>query len=158
MLQAVYSFPFGRVTMRHDGERLFSLICTETPADAAEESHAASAFSDRVYEQLQEYLHGARTRFDVPCQLTGTAFQRAVWDELLRIPYGETRTYKDIASALGNSRAARAVGMACHSNPLHIIVPCHRVISVGGSLTGYAGGLGMKAALLKLEKGWPGGG
>ena len=101
--------------------------------------------------QLREYFDGVRRDFDLPLSRHGTPFQMAVWDALCEIPYGETRTYGDIARQIGKPGAARAVGMANHRNPICIIVPCHRVIGADGSLTGYGGGLDKKEALLKLE-------
>ena len=101
--------------------------------------------------QLNEYFTGRRRTFDLPLSLRGTAFQRSVWLQLLQIPWGETRSYGDIARAVGKPGAARAVGMANQTNPIPIIVPCHRVIGANGSLTGYAGGLDVKARLLALE-------
>ena len=101
--------------------------------------------------QLREYFAGVRKSFDLPLSLHGTPFQMAVWDSLQTIPYGETRSYGDIARQIGRPGAARAVGMANHRNPICIIVPCHRVIGADGSLTGYGGGLDKKEALLKLE-------
>jgi methylated-DNA-[protein]-cysteine S-methyltransferase len=102
--------------------------------------------------QLDEYFRGERTSFSVPLNLPGTPFQKKVWKALLRIPYGETVTYKDIASAIGNARATRAVGGANHRNPVSIIVPCHRVVGSDGRLTGYGGGLDKKAWLLAHER------
>jgi methylated-DNA-[protein]-cysteine S-methyltransferase len=102
--------------------------------------------------QLTEYFAGKRKVFDLPLKLNGTEFQRSVWNALLAIPYGETRSYKEIAEYIRNPRACRAVGMANHQNPLAIIVPCHRVVEHGGGLGGYAGGLDVKRYLLSLEK------
>ncbi|MBQ5683798.1 MAG: methylated-DNA--[Peptococcaceae bacterium] len=101
--------------------------------------------------QLEEYFAGLRAAFSLPLAPEGTDFQKAVWRELENIPYGETRTYGQIARALGNPKASRAVGMANHKNPVAIMIPCHRVIGADGSLTGYAGGLDIKEALLRLE-------
>jgi methylated-DNA-[protein]-cysteine S-methyltransferase len=102
--------------------------------------------------QLKEYFQGERTQFDLPLDIEGTAFQKAVWSELLRIPYGETRCYSDIARAIGRPGAARAVGMANHDNPIAVVIPCHRVVGRDGSLTGYAGGVHLKAQLLSIER------
>lgn len=104
-------------------------------------------------EQLNEYFAGARRSFDLPLAPQGTPFQQAVWDQLQQIPYGEVRTYGQLAAALGKPQAARAVGRACHCNPLCILVPCHRVVGANGSLTGYAYGLDIKQYLLELEQG-----
>ena len=108
-------------------------------------SHAAS-------EQLREYIEGRRKAFDLPLAPKGTEFQLTVWEALLQIPYGETRSYKDIAIAIGKPKAVRAVGMACNRNPLPILIPCHRVVGKNGKLTGYAGGLHLKQQLLDLER------
>jgi methylated-DNA-[protein]-cysteine S-methyltransferase len=101
--------------------------------------------------QLDEYFAGRRTRFDLELDFIGTDFQRQVWAALLSIPYGETRTYAEIAAKLGRPSAARAVGAANGRNPISIVAPCHRVIGAGGALTGFAGGLGAKRFLLDLE-------
>lgn len=101
--------------------------------------------------EIEEYLNGRRKEFEAPIHLAGTAFQKKVWEALRRIPYGETRSYQEIAKSVGNPRACRAVGMANHKNPLMILVPCHRVVGKNGNLTGYAGGLEVKKFLLELE-------
>jgi len=101
--------------------------------------------------QLEEYLTGKRKKFTLPLVMHGTEFQVAVWRALQDIPYGETRSYKEIAAAIGRPKAVRAVGMANHRNPISIIVPCHRVIGHDGSLVGYGGGLPLKRRLLELE-------
>ncbi len=103
-------------------------------------------------EQLTEYFAGIRREFDLPLAPKGTPFQQAVWAQLLQIPYGETRTYGQLAAALGKPGASRAVGSACHCNPLAILIPCHRVLGANGRLTGYAGGLDVKEYLLELER------
>ena len=105
----------------------------------------------RCEEQLEAYFRGELRAFDLPLDPGGTAFQRLVWAQLCRIPYGATRTYGQIAAAIGRPKAARAVGMANHVNPLPIVVPCHRVVGSGGKLVGYAGGLAVKEFLLGLE-------
>jgi methylated-DNA-[protein]-cysteine S-methyltransferase len=101
--------------------------------------------------ELREYMAGQREEFTVPLELTGTSFQREVWQELCKIPYGKTCRYIDIANAIGKPKAVRAVGAANGSNPVPIIVPCHRVIGSDGTLTGYGGGLPLKRRLLQLE-------
>ncbi|WP_019121771.1 methylated-DNA--[protein]-cysteine S-methyltransferase [Brevibacillus massiliensis] len=103
--------------------------------------------------QLDEYFAGKRRSFDLPLDLYGTPFQKAVWQELTRIPYGQTRSYKEIAMALGAVKAVRAIGGANNRNPIPIVVPCHRVIGSNGALVGYGGGLSIKQHLLTLE-GW----
>ena len=108
-------------------------------------------FTDAIH-QLREYLEGGRREFSLPLAPQGTVFQKKVWEQLQNIPYGETRTYGQIAAASGNPAAARAVGAANRNNPLAIIIPCHRVIGTDGKLTGYAYGNGIKKQLLELEK------
>lgn len=106
----------------------------------------------KVKQQLQEYFEGQRQQFDLPLDFQGTAFQQQVWQALLSIPYGETRSYKEIAVQLGNEKAVRAVGAANGKNPISIIAPCHRVIGSSGALVGFAGGLDKKQILLSLEQ------
>lgn len=103
--------------------------------------------------QLREYFAGSRQRFDLPLDFTGTDFQREVWSALLTIPFGETRSYGEIARQIGKPQAVRAVGAANGRNPISIVAPCHRVIGASGRLTGFAGGLPAKQLLLKLEGG-----
>lgn len=107
-----------------------------------------------IQKQLTEYEKGSRKVFDLPLHLKGTEFQLKVWNALLEIPYGETRSYQQIAQRIGQPKALRAVGGACNRNPIGIIVPCHRVIGKNGKLTGYAGGLFYKELLLNHEKRW----
>lgn len=106
---------------------------------------------ERCGGQIMEYLNGQRQVFDLPLMPAGTPFQRLVWKALQDIPYGKTESYGSIAARLGRPGAARAVGMANHRNPLPILIPCHRVVGAKGQLTGYAGGLALKQALLELE-------
>ena len=103
-------------------------------------------------KELEEYFEGKRKEFDLPLEQEGTEFQKRVWNALEKIPYGETRTYKEVAKMIGNEKASRAVGMANNKNNIPIIVPCHRVIGSNGKLIGYALGLDMKKYLLDLEK------
>jgi len=121
----------------------------EKPPEGAIEKW--TPFLREVAKEIKEYLNGKRKKFDVPLKLCGTGFQMSVWNALLTIPYGETRSYRDIAEQIGNAKACRAVGMANHRNPIAIIVPCHRVIGTNGSLTGFGGGLALKQQLLDLE-------
>ena len=102
--------------------------------------------------QLDEYFSGTRKKFDIPFDLSGTPFQRQVWMELFKIPFGKTVAYKDIAARINNPKAVRAVGSANGKNPVCIIIPCHRVIAADGSIGGYSGGLHIKRQLLKLEQ------
>ena len=107
----------------------------------------------KVKQQLEQYFAGQRQQFNLPLDFQGTDFQQRVWRALLTIPYGETRSYKDIALQIGNEKAVRAVGAANGKNPISIIAPCHRVIGSGGALVGFAGGLDKKQILLSLEQG-----
>ena len=116
-------------------------------ADAVHDERAIA----RVRKQVEEYCSGERTEFDLELAPQGTEFQRAVWNALLEIPYGETRSNGEIARAIGQPKAARGVGSANHANPIGLIVPCHRVIGADGTLTGYGGGLPLKQALLAHE-------
>jgi methylated-DNA-[protein]-cysteine S-methyltransferase len=107
----------------------------------------------RAFAQIEEYLAGRRKNFHIPLHVEGTPFMRRVWDELCKIPYGATRSYKDIAVAIGRPGAMRAVGMANNRNPIALIIPCHRVIGADGRLVGFGGGLDVKRRLLELEAG-----
>lgn len=102
--------------------------------------------------QIQEYLEGKRKEFDLPLLMKGSTFQLKVWQALTNIPYGETRSYQEIAKQIGNEKAARAVGMANHNNPIMIVIPCHRVIGKNKKLVGFGAGLEVKEALLEIEK------
>jgi O-6-methylguanine DNA methyltransferase len=145
---AVYPFPFGRLKIGYEGDAVTLLKRTDEPAGG----EGRTPLTDLAFGQISEYLEGRRREFDFPYLLRGTEFQQKVWRALCAIPYGETRTYGEIAAAVGNPRAARAVGMANHENKILIAVPCHRVIGADGSLVGYGSGLDMKQALLRLEK------
>lgn len=106
----------------------------------------------QIKKELDEYFDGKRKKFDIPIKMDGTSFQLKVWKALLTIPYGETRSYEDIAKQIGNDKACRAIGGANNKNPISIIVPCHRVIGKDNNLVGYGSGLDMKIKLLNLEK------
>jgi methylated-DNA-[protein]-cysteine S-methyltransferase len=106
----------------------------------------------QAVKELQEYFNGVRTKFELPLDFSGTEFQEQVWNQLRKIPYGKTYSYKDIAGQIKNSKAFRAVGTANGRNPLSIVIPCHRVIASNGTLGGYAGGLNIKTRLLNLEQ------
>jgi methylated-DNA-[protein]-cysteine S-methyltransferase len=146
-----YNYPIGGVGIaERDGA--ISLVFFEGREDVLGYERSETPLIKEAARQLDEYFAGLRTAFDLPLSLDGTAFQTAVWNALLTIEYGETRSYKDIAAQIGKPRAARAVGSANHRNPIAIIVPCHRVIGHDGSLTGYGGGLHVKQFLLGLER------
>jgi methylated-DNA-[protein]-cysteine S-methyltransferase len=135
------------------GERGILRVLFDKPAEVRGEPDAAYPPIREATGQLAEYFAGARRVFDLPLDLRGTPFQLRVWQALLRIPYGETRTYGQLATLLGHSGAARAVGAANGANPVAIVVPCHRVVASGGGLGGYGGGLDRKEFLLGLESG-----
>ena len=145
---AVYHSPIGDIQLNWEDGAVVAL----KNADAAAKADAPNELTRQVFRQLDEYFGGTRRTFDFPYRLHGTPFQQKVWAALCEIPYGETRSYKDIAKAIGHPKAFRAVGMANHSNPIFIVIPCHRVIGSNGSLVGYGGGLEMKKALLDLER------
>ena len=113
----------------------------------------ASDVLDALRKELKEYFDGKRTKFSVPLEYPGTPFQTKVWDELLKIPYGKTISYEELARRVGSSGAVRAVGTANGMNRIAIVIPCHRVVNKSGKLGGYGGGLRRKEALLKLERG-----
>ena len=147
--------PVGRLTLVADDT---SLVAVLWPNDNPSRVKLGAMSEDlhhpilcEAERQLDEYFKGERTSFELPLHFHGTAFQKRVWQELLEIPYGQTRSYGHLAKAIGNGSASRAVGHANRRNPISIIVPCHRVIGASGKLTGYAGGLETKARLLTLE-------
>lgn len=147
--------PVGPLTLAGTGSRLMHLRMAEQshePDRRGWQPAGKDAFA-AVVEQLGGYFAGELTEFDVELDLAGTDFQRRVWSALRTIPYGETRSYGEIAEQIGSPGAARAVGMANGRNPVAIIVPCHRVIGASGSMTGYGGGLERKRLLLDLEMG-----
>lgn len=144
---AVYPSSFGPIIIGCEYNRIVSIRCGRSTV-----VHCPCAVTDLANTQLQEYFEGKRKTFDLPIELRGTPFQISVWNALLAIHYGEVRSYAQIAAAIGNPAACRAVGQAANRNPLWIVVPCHRVIGKNSGLTGYAGGLDMKQQLLELEK------
>lgn len=137
--------PIGPLTLQADEAAVTAI---RFGAGGAQDT---SPLLDAAEAQLREYFAGARRTFDLPLAPHGTAFQQRVWAALRAIPYGETRTYGELAAAIGSPNASRAVGMANHRNPISIVIPCHRVIGANGTLTGYAGGLEIKRKLLALE-------
>jgi methylated-DNA-[protein]-cysteine S-methyltransferase len=149
MRYAVMNTSMGPVTVASTEKGLASVHFGENVPEGAAADESAN---QGVLEQLAEYFQGKRRLFDLQLDLEGTSFQKSVWNELSRIPYGETRSYGEIAAAIGKPGAARAVGMANHNNPIAVVVPCHRVVGRDGSLTGYAGGLHLKEQLLTIER------
>jgi len=144
--------PVGKLILESK-EDAISVIRLENATDALVPDTAPKGSALEIAaREMREYFEGKRSTFSFPMNPEGTEFQKNVWKELLNIPYGETRTYGEIARKIGNPNGARAVGGACNRNPLWIAVPCHRVIGSTGALTGYALGTGMKQALLLLEQ------
>lgn len=141
-----YDTPIGIVTI----EQSNSLI-TKVQLGKNQNQTGDTPLMRTAHMQLMQYFAGERKRFDLPISFEGSEFRRKVWTALLNIPYGEVRTYKDIAISVGNEKASRAVGGANNKNPLMILVPCHRVIGMSGKLVGYAGGLEVKQKLLDIE-------
>jgi len=145
--------PIGPLTLAGRGSVLTNLRMVDQTYEPsrADWSLEPGAFAEAV-DQLGAYFAGELTDFDLELDLRGTEFQQRVWKALLTIPYGETRSYGEIAQQIGAAGSARAVGLANGHNPIAIVVPCHRVIGAGGSLTGYGGGLDRKRTLLELER------
>jgi methylated-DNA-[protein]-cysteine S-methyltransferase len=143
----------GKLTGLYLDGRAPARVQAALDAAAGPASPADRAVLAEAARQLAEYFGGQRKEFDLPLALAGTAFQRTVWAALLRIGYGETVSYGELADRIGRPTAARAVGLANGRNPVSIVVPCHRVVGADGSLTGYGGGLGNKRRLLDLEQG-----
>jgi len=150
-------FPYGvSLALASDGAALVRVEFLSAPGAVPAHwptgwTQSSDAILDAALRQLREYFAGRREVFSVPLRPAGTPFQLSVWNALEDIPYGHTRTYRDIAKAIGRPTATRAVGAANGQNPLPIFVPCHRVIGSNGSLTGFGGGLDVKLALLRLE-------
>ena len=145
--------PIGPLTLvEEDGALAAVRFHPDLPRDAASFALPSTPLLRQAAAELREYFAGQRRQFTVPLAPKGTPFQQKVWKALQEIPYGETRSYKEIAIAAGNEKACRAVGMANNRNPLPIFIPCHRVVGADGKLVGYAGGLDVKTFLLELEK------
>lgn len=146
----IYDTEIGNIIITDNGEAITGIHFDryEIPKDYVEKE------TDLIKEtkrQLDEYFKGKRKTFNIPMNLEGTDFQRSVWKALQDIPYGETKSYSEIAELINNPKACRAVGLANNKNPISIIIPCHRVIGKSGKLVGYGGGLDIKEKLLKLE-------
>ena len=153
----IYETKLGKILFKEKNGCIIEVsICgDEASSESNEQAELIFQETDVIKTaacQFSEYLEGKRKEFTIPLKPEGTEFQRKVWEALVTIPYGEVRTYKQIAEQVGNEKASRAVGMANHNNPIMCIIPCHRVIGANGSLVGYAGGLHVKEFLLSLEK------
>ncbi|MHC8300568.1 methylated-DNA--[protein]-cysteine S-methyltransferase [Pseudomonas sp. ZS1P83] len=147
--------PVGELKLVANGSRLAAILWENDKPNRVRLGPMSEAADNpilvRAVQQLQEYFAGTRDRFELDLEFAGTDFQKKVWQALLTIPFGETRSYSEIARQIGNPSAVRAVGAANGKNPLSIVAPCHRVIGASGKLTGFAGGLEAKERLLMLE-------
>lgn len=146
---AYYSSPVGILRITADEKVLRSISYVEEVLD---DETPLTALLTRCINQFDEYFSGQRTDFDLPLHIEGTSFQQHAWESLKKIPYAETRSYAQQAQSIGSPKAVRAIGQANNRNPLSIVIPCHRVISSSGTLTGYAGGLDKKQWLLEHEQ------
>lgn len=157
MFYKIYDFEIGKLAICEDNGKIVLVNVVKTKEDIEEIAKNSiqkeTSLIKNTKQQLDEYFAGKRKKFDIPIKLDGTDFQIKVWKELLKIPYGETCSYLDIAKCIGNPKASRAVGMANNKNKIIIIVPCHRVIGSNKKLVGYACGLDVKEKLLELERG-----
>lgn len=144
-----YESPIETLTLTSEGENLIGLDFGKVQIEGKEEK--TKVIQDAI-DQLEEYFQGKRKHFDLPLKFYGTEFQKKCWNALITIPYGETRSYKDISEIVNCPKGYRAVGLANNKNPIAIIAPCHRVIGSDGKLVGFGGGLDKKEFLLNLEK------
>lgn len=144
--------PVGSLVIESNGCAVCAIYGGSAEDACAPSDAAGDAILEKAAGEMAEYFAGKRKRFTFPMEPEGTAFQKQVWDALVRIPYGETASYGQIAMQVNNPKGARAVGMACNRNPIWIAVPCHRVVGASGALVGYALGTSMKQKLLELEK------
>ena len=147
---ASYQTSAGNLYIISDAEAITAILYA-SPAGQCLKMQS-TALTDIAARQIQEYLRGARTRFDLPLKPAGTAFQQELWAQIMNIPYGETRNYRELAISAGNVRAVRAVAQVVNRNPIALVIPCHRVLGCNGKLINYPGGLKIKEQLLLLEK------
>ena len=154
-MKTFYSYTYGgvgKIEIGTESERITDVHFAKSFVPPSEYSRKETPLHRKAAEQLREYFDGKRKVFDLPLAPVGTEFQMRCWDALLEVPYGETRSYGDIARAAGSPKGFRAVGMANNRNPIAIIIPCHRIIGSDGKLVGYGGGLDIKVFLLELER------
>lgn len=147
-----YNTKIGEIAIEENGLAITRLYFVNKDLEKEVEIKEETWLMRKAIKEIKEYLEGKRNSFDLPLEPEGTEFQKKVWNVLKEIPYGETRSYGEIAKLIGNEKASRAVGMANNKNPIMIMIPCHRVIGVNGKLVGYAGGLDVKEKLLNMEK------
>lgn len=148
MIYSYQKFENLIIEISYENKTLYSLSFV----DDIPKTNTQTEFSIKVFTELSEYFTGKRKSFDISLHIEGTNFQKRVWEELLKIPYGTTKSYKEIAEAIGNPKASRAIGNANNKNKIAILIPCHRVVGSNGDLVGYAGGLGIKEILLNKER------
>lgn len=146
-----YNMKIGKILICEDEGKITKVHLIKETFNLNKSEMKETKVINNAQNQLDEYFNGKRKVFDLPLKMEGTEFQKKVWNELLKIPYGETRSYLDIAKQIKNPKASRAVGMANNKNKIMIIIPCHRVIGSNRKLVGYAGGLEIKEKLLMLE-------
>ncbi len=142
--------PIGNIHIQLNNKKIVAISFSSASNSTPE--HYSTDLGNSILTQITQYFTGRLTEFNLPIELDGTKFQKKVWQEIAKIPYGSTATYKQIAINLGKEKSARAIGRACNQNPIPIIIPCHRVIGSRGDLVGYNGGIDKKAFLLNLEK------
>lgn len=152
MYKVRFNSPIGLLIIQADGNCITNIYFAKEEEKEELPKENSSPLLQRTCRELAEYFSGARTTFDLPIKYTtGTQFQQSVWNALRNIPYGETRSYEDIAVAIGNPKAVRAIGQANHNNPILLLVPCHRVINKNGTIGGFGCGVEIKKQLLQLE-------
>ncbi|MDY9921324.1 MAG: methylated-DNA--[protein]-cysteine S-methyltransferase [Synergistota bacterium] len=154
-MKIFYSYTYGgvgKIEIGTESESITDVHFAKSFVPPSEYSRKETPLHKKAAEQLRGYFEGTRKVFDLPLAPKGTDFQRRCWEALLQVPYGETRSYGDIARAAGSPKGFRAVGMANNRNPVAIIIPCHRIIGSDGKLVGYGGGIDIKAFLLDLER------
>jgi methylated-DNA-[protein]-cysteine S-methyltransferase len=147
-----YDTKIGRISVEENGIAITKICFVKKDEQNEVAEKNETELLKKAIKQLEEYFEGKRNSFNLPLEPKGTEFQKKVWNALIEIPFGETRSYVEIAKIVGNEKASRAVGMANNKNPIPIIIPCHRVIGSNGKLVGYAGGLDIKEKLLEVEK------
>ena len=147
----IYKSKIGNIYIKTDENYVYNINFINLSSIYQNIEYKKNIITEKVINQLEEYFNGKRKIFELPVKLIGSEFQKKVWKELIKIPYGKTISYKELATSIGNEKACRAVGMANNKNKIMIVIPCHRVIGSNGDLTGYAGGLNIKQQLLELE-------
>lgn len=150
MNRFIYNSQYGEILIEGNGESIIKIQLIDETTDT--NNLYETQLIRLAYNQLMEYFGGKRQDFDFPIDPAGTEFQNRVWNAIVKVPYGQTRSYKDIAEFIENPKAYRAVGLANNKNPIQIVIPCHRIIGSNKKLVGYRGGLEIKEKLLQLEK------